>query len=52
MCGCKIAEVQALGNSVVGYRFTRAIYRALEVKGIQMLKGSIVEKFEGVDEKV
>nr|WP_288555857.1 FAD-binding protein [uncultured Mediterraneibacter sp.] len=52
VCGCKIAEVQALGNSVVGYRFTRAIYRALEAKGVQMLKGSKVAKIEAVDQKV
>jgi anaerobic glycerol-3-phosphate dehydrogenase B subunit len=41
-CGCKAAEVQALGNSVVGYRFTRALYRGLEMRGARLLRGAKV----------
>lgn len=52
VCGCKIAEVQSLGNSVVGYRFTRALYRALEAKGVQILKGSKVCEITVEDQKI
>jgi len=38
-CNCKVGEVQVLGNSVAGYRFTRAIYRGLEKKGATILRG-------------
>lgn len=48
-CGCKIAEVAALGNSVVGYRFTRAIYRGLEKKGATILRGATAKKLEAAD---
>lgn len=51
-CGCKVAEVAALGNSVIGYRFTRALYRGLEQKGAKLLRGSSVKKIEAADDKV
>lgn len=41
-CGCEAAEVLALGNSVVGYRFTRALYRGLEIRGARLLRGAKV----------
>lgn len=42
-CGCNAAEVQALGNSVIGYRFTRALYRGLEARGAVLLRGTKAE---------
>lgn len=39
-CGCKVAEIEAVGNSVVGYRFTRALYRGLERHGATLLRGA------------
>lgn len=48
-CGCAVGEVQTLGNSVVGYRFTRALYRGLEKKGAQLLRGAKVDSIN-VDE--
>lgn len=48
-CGCAAGEVQTLGNSVVGYRFTRAVYRGLSKKGAVMLRGTTVDEI-GADE--
>lgn len=43
-CHCKVAEVAVWGNSVVGFRFTRALYRGLELKGATIIKGAVVKK--------
>lgn len=51
-CGCKVAEVAALGNSVVGYRFTRAVYRGLEKKGAKLLRGASAKKLEAAENGV
>lgn len=51
-CGCKVAEVAALGNSVVGYRFTRAVYRGLEQKGAKLLRGASAKKLEAAENGV
>lgn len=42
-CGCKVAEIQALGNSVVGYRFTRALYRGLKKHGATLVRGAVAK---------
>lgn len=43
VCGCQAGEVAALGNSVIGYRFTRALYRGLEKHGVNLLRGAKAE---------
>ena len=39
VCGCEAGEVAAFGNSVIGYRFTRALYRGLQRRGVSLLRG-------------
>lgn len=51
-CGCKAAEVQALGNSVIGYRFTRAIYRGLESRGATLLRGAKVNEISPAEDGI
>lgn len=38
-CGCRVAEVLTSCNCVVGWRMTRALYRALEKSGVQLVRG-------------
>ncbi|MDD3404014.1 MAG: FAD-binding protein [Hespellia sp.] len=51
-CDCKVGEVEALGNSVTGYRFTRALYRGLEAKGANLVRGTVVKEVETTAEGV
>lgn len=43
-CGCKVGEVASLGNPVIGYRLTRAVYKGLEQKGAKLIRGSQVKE--------
>lgn len=51
-CRCKAAEIQVFGNSVVGYRFTRAVYRGLEQAGVTLIRGAKAEKIISYDKGV
>ena len=39
-CGVKAAEVYGISNSVVGFRFTRALYKGLEDAGVEVCYGT------------
>lgn len=51
-CGCKAAEIEAVGNSVVGYRFTRALYRGLERHGATLLRGAAAKSLAADKEEI
>ena len=42
-CGCGASEIEAIGNSVVGYRLTRALYRGLERHGATLVRGALAK---------
>lgn len=52
VCGCKVGEIAALGNSVIGYRFTRALYRSLEIHGANLLRGAKAEAITAIENGV
>ncbi|MDD6348305.1 MAG: FAD-binding protein [Lachnospiraceae bacterium] len=51
-CGCKIAEIECLGNAVVGYRMTRAMYKALRAEGVKLIRGSVAKALKADDNGV
>lgn len=52
VCGCRVGEVLTNCNSVVGYRMTRALYRGLEVSGVTLIRGAVVDSFTASDAEV
>lgn len=51
-CGCKVGEVEGLGNSVTAYRFTRALYKGLEKKGAVLKRGAYVDEIAPAEDGV
>ncbi|MDO5146217.1 MAG: FAD-binding protein [Eubacteriales bacterium] len=51
-CGCAVGEVETLGNSVVGYRLTRALYRGLVEEGVDVKRGTVVKEISVEGDRV
>ena len=52
VCGCKVGEVLTTGNSVTGFRMTRALYKGLEKAGAVLVRCGRVTELHADDNGV
>lgn len=50
--GCAVGEVMTMGNAVVGYRMTRAIWQGLKESGVDLFPGGKVTVISAADGQV